>query len=58
MAKAIITLLYDYDNEMGYTNKSIEIDNNEIYIKEDGTISISIYENDIEELLENTGIEV
>lgn len=59
--KVRLVLNYDFDHELGYTQKSIELDNNEWTIYEnqltlERVAEINLYVEDIEELLEGTGI--
>ena len=58
-----IVLNYDFDQEQGYTTKSIELDKCEVLMWEvpfmnKKTIVINLYEEDIKELLKGTGIEI
>jgi len=59
--KLELILNYDFDPEEGYTQKSIELDTNEVAMYEDilkneKKVIVNLYEEDIEELLNGTGI--
>lgn len=61
--KLELILNYDFDLEEGYTQKSIELDTNEVAIYEDilkheKKIIVNLYEEDIENLVEGTGIKL
>lgn len=60
-SKIEIILNYDFDPEQGYTKKSITLDTNEAAIYEDilsgkRKLIVNLYPEDIEELLEGTGM--
>ena len=59
--KIRLVLNYDFDHELGYTQKSIDLDSNEWIIYEnqltlEKVAEINLYVEDIEELLEGTGM--
>ena len=58
-----LVLNYDFDAEKGYTKKNIILDTNEVAMYEDilnnkKKLIVNLYEEDIEELLKGTGIEL
>lgn len=61
--KLELILNYDFDPEQGYTQKSMYLDTNEVAIYEDilhnkKKIIVNLYEEDLEDLIEGTGIEL
>lgn len=61
--KVEIILNYDFDSEQGYTQKSTILDSNEWCIYENQLTGerkaiINLYQEDIEELLKGTGIDL
>lgn len=61
--KARLILNYDFDSELGYTQKSMLLDSNEWAIKEDmltneREILLHLYPEDIKHLLEGTGVDL
>lgn len=62
-SKIEIILNYNFDPEQGYTQKSIELDSNEWCIYEnqltrERKVMVNLYEEDIEELVKGTGIDL
>lgn len=55
--EVIIKLSYDYDNELRYTEKEIEIDELELW-KAKNKVIVNLYEEDIKKLVEGTGIDI
>jgi len=60
-SKIEIIFNYDFDPEMGYTQKSISLDNNEwaIYeniLKRERKVIVNLYPEDIAEILDGTGV--
>lgn len=58
-----LILNYDFDPEEGYTEKSIILDTNEVAMYEDMLLHkkkllVNLYEEDLENLIEGTGIEL
>ena len=58
-----LILNYDFDPEQGYTQKSITLDTNEVAMYEDLLVHkkkliVNLYEEDIENLVEGTGIKL
>ena len=58
-----LILNYDFDPEQGYTQKSIILDTNEVAMYEDllahkKKLIVNLYEEDIENLVEGTGIKI
>lgn len=58
-----LVLNYDFDPEQGYTQKSITIDSNEFAMYEslltnERKLIVHLYEDDIRELLNGTGIKI
>lgn len=61
--KIEIILNYDFDSELGYTQKSIQLDSNEWCLYEnqltkERKVMVNLYEEDIKELLKGTGISI
>ena len=61
--KIELILNYDFDPEEGYTKNSIELDTNEVCLYEDilrghKKLIVNLYQEDIEELLKGTGINI
>ena len=61
--KVRLILNYDFDPELGYTQKSLLLDSNEWAIKEDmlrheREILLHLYPEDIKALLEGTGVDL
>lgn len=61
--KIELILNYDFDPEQGYTQKSITIDSNEFALYEnlmnkERKLIVHLYEDDIRELLNGTGVEI
>ena len=61
--KLELILNYDFDPEEGYTQKSITLDTNEVAMYEDllahkKKLIVNLYEEDIENLVEGTGIKI
>lgn len=61
--KVRLILNYDFDPELGYTQKSMLLDSNEWAIKEDmltneREILLHLYPEDIAKLLEGTGVDL
>lgn len=61
--KIEIMLNYDFEPELGYTQKSIQLDSNEWCLYEnqltmERKVIVNLYKEDIEELLKGTGISI
>ena len=61
--KLELILNYDFDPEQGYTQKSMVLDTNEVamyedMLKQEKKLIVNLYEEDVEELLNGTGISI